>query len=96
VSLSEAEAEACLQGLTLVAEWIRQPTIVEPDYTEDRSQWAVLVDEIKAVRHLLPACSFSHVKTDGNMVARQLARRAIKHSECVVRRCLFPPFHHFY
>jgi hypothetical protein len=47
VSLSEAEAEACLQGLTLVAEWIRQPTIVEPDYTEDRSQWAVLVDEIK-------------------------------------------------
>jgi hypothetical protein len=89
-----------------VAEWIRQPMIVEPDYqelikavkarTEDRSQWAVLVDEIKAVRHLLPACSFSHVKRDGNMVARQLARRVIKHSECVVRRCLLSHFHHFY
>jgi ribonuclease HI len=30
-SAEEAEAEACLQGLKLVAEWIRQPACVEAD-----------------------------------------------------------------
>jgi hypothetical protein len=30
-SIGEADAEACLQGIRLTAEWIRQPTLVEPD-----------------------------------------------------------------
>jgi hypothetical protein len=54
--------------------------------TEVTSRWAGLIHDIKAVSHLLPACSFIHVKTNGNVVAHQLAHRAMQHSECVVRR----------
>jgi hypothetical protein len=30
-SPEEAEAEACVQGIKLVAEWIKEPTVVESD-----------------------------------------------------------------
>jgi hypothetical protein len=49
-SPDEAEAEACLQGIRPIAEWIREPAWVELEYanlikaleqkTETRSVWA--------------------------------------------------------
>jgi hypothetical protein len=57
-SLEEAEAEAGLQGLRLVAEWIKQPTCLEADYLTlikaisasqaPRSVWAGVIVEIRA------------------------------------------------
>jgi ribonuclease HI len=71
-SLEEAEAEACLQGIRLVEERIKQPTVIESDCQllskavesrmTDRSQWIDLVAGIRAVAQLLPAYSFVHVR----------------------------------
>jgi ribonuclease HI len=67
-SPEEAEAEACLQGLQLIAEWIGKPAHVESDCSnlihdlakekDNRSAWAGVLQEIRAAKHLLPACRF--------------------------------------
>jgi hypothetical protein len=100
-SAEEAEAEACLLGVRLTAEWIRQPTCVESDCSnlakalgqemEPRSSWAGILSEIKAAGNLLPACSFSHIHREGNQVAHLLAQKALRRKECVLMRHNMPP-----
>jgi hypothetical protein len=55
--------EACLQGISLVEEWIKQPTVIESDSqllikvvesrTTNRSSWNDLVAGIRAVAQLM-------------------------------------------
>jgi ribonuclease HI len=62
-SPEEAEVEACLQGISLVEEWIKQPTVIESDSqllikvvesrTTNRSSWNDLVAGIRAVAQLM-------------------------------------------
>jgi hypothetical protein len=59
-SPEKAEAEACLHGLRLVTECVRQPVCVEADCVnlihainiegDDRSRWAGVIKEIQAMR----------------------------------------------
>jgi hypothetical protein len=52
-SVEEAEAEACLHGIRLTTEWIRQPTLVEANcatlihalgkVVDSQSQWAGVI-----------------------------------------------------
>jgi ribonuclease HI len=62
-SPEEAEVEACLQGISLAEEWVKQPTIIESDCQlliravesrkTDRSMWNDLVTSITAGAQLL-------------------------------------------
>jgi ribonuclease HI len=82
-SPEEAGAEACLQGIRLVAQWIKQPTHIETDcqtlvkaievLEPDRASWTGLVEEIQAVKNLLPACTFKHIRREDNRAAHLLA-----------------------
>jgi hypothetical protein len=97
-SPEEAEAEACLEGMCLLAvEWIRQhPIYAERDCSglvaalhggdESRARWAGVISEIIGLSRLLPACIFKHVGREANNVAHQLARRALEEYEWVVMR----------
>jgi ribonuclease HI len=101
-SPEQAEAEACLEGLRLTAEWIRQPTWVETDCqnlvndiqrpSNARSRLAGILAEIQAMRNILPECNFRHVRRGSNEVAHGLARRDSIHQECVVMRLNAPSF----
>lgn len=87
-SPEEAEAEACLQGSKLVADWIKEPTVVESDCKtliatlvlplKERAQWSDLIDGIRRVGHLLPACNFCHVRREGNMVAHGFSTSCVE------------------
>jgi hypothetical protein len=99
-----AEAEACLQGLRLIAEQIGKPTYVESDCAnpindlakkeENRSAWAGVLQEIQAASHLLPACRFSRVCREANEVAHTLAQWALRQQHCVVMPLNAPPCVH--
>jgi ribonuclease HI len=94
-SPEEAEAEACLEGMRLVAEWIRQPTCVESDClsltnalnngAEARAGWAG-ISEIQAIGTILPECTFRHIRKDANKVAHSLAQQALSRQGGVVMR----------
>jgi hypothetical protein len=98
-SPEEAEAEAYLQGIRLVAEWIGKPTYAESvcltlvralqEY-EDRSAWAGVIAEIKRVANLLSGCRFNHVRRDANMVAHMLANHALRSQDSAVMRYDMP------
>jgi ribonuclease HI len=95
-SPEEAEAEACLEGIRLAVEWIRQPVCAETDCYglakalqdggQNRARWAGIISGIMALSNLLPACSFGHVRREANQVAHQLGRRALERHEWVVMR----------
>jgi hypothetical protein len=80
------EAEACLQGIRLIAEWIREPTWVESECanlikalekkSKTRSVWVDILAEIKATSNLLHACSFRHIHRETNLVAHLLSQKA--------------------
>jgi hypothetical protein len=99
-SAEQAEAQACLDGIRLAAEWIRQPKCVETDCsnlvnalgrdTEWLASWAGTLGEIKAVNNLLPGCNFKHVGREVNMAAHRLAQRAMANQECVIMRFDMP------
>lgn len=101
-SVVEAEAEACLDGIRLASEWIGQPIQLESDCLllinalnsakTTRSSWEGSTQDIKANASLLPECVFLHVNRDGNQVAHQLARRALRTQEWIVRRHSFPDY----
>jgi hypothetical protein len=96
----QAEAEACLQGIRLVAEWIKQPVCVESDCEnlilaisrkeEDRSRWVGIIKEIQATGDILPGCRFSHIKREANQVAHELCQRALRNQQVVVMRFRVP------
>jgi ribonuclease HI len=92
----QAEAEACLEGLWLAAEWVRQPAWVESDClnlindihqtNSSRSGLLGVLAEIKAVKNILPECHFKHIKRCANEVAHRLAQEAIRNQNCIVMR----------
>jgi hypothetical protein len=99
-SAEEAEAETYLEGVRLVAEWVRQPTCVETDCsnlvialgrdTKRWSTWAGTIGETKATNNLLPGCNFKHISREANMAAHRLAQRAMARHECAVMRYDMP------
>jgi hypothetical protein len=78
--------EAYLDGVRLVAEWVRQPAIVESDCltmidalrqgTDCRRPGMGVLREIHAVCSLLPDFRLEAVKRDANVVAHDLVERA--------------------
>jgi hypothetical protein len=100
-SPEEVEAEACLMGLRLVAEWNLQPTCVEVDCLtlvrsieegkESRANWAGIISTEIRVRAILPGCKFQHVGREANKAAHGLAQRsALRTQESVVMRLNAP------
>jgi ribonuclease HI len=95
-SAEPAEAEACLEGIQLTAEWIRQPTNIKKDCasliqvvwqsTENRSQVVGVIAEIKRISQLLSACSFNHVRREANHVVHGLVQLALGQQRGVVMR----------
>jgi hypothetical protein len=95
-SPEHVEAEACLEGVRLAAEWIRLPTRVESDCktlitglerkNDIRSAWACILAEIQAIGNILPDRNFIHIHRDMNQLAHNLAQKAIRQNECVVMR----------
>lgn len=83
-SAMEAEAEACLEGVRLTAEWVQQQTVVESDCSQlidglrsaapTRASWVGILKDIWAVGALLPEIAFSKIKRDANMIAHNLAQ----------------------
>ncbi|GJN39711.1 hypothetical protein PR202_gb28846 [Eleusine coracana subsp. coracana] len=100
-SVEEAEAEACLEGVRLTAEWVREPAIVEADCStliqslvgtgQTREGWRGIRQEIQAASELLPECMFRKVSRNANRVAHALAKRAMSKGEFVVKRFGYPP-----
>jgi ribonuclease HI len=99
-SAEEAEAEACLEGLRLLVEWIKQPSYLESDCAtlvhalvgneETRSRWAGILSEIHAVKALLPGNQLRHVRREENGVAHWIAKKALRGEECMVLRYDMP------
>jgi hypothetical protein len=95
-SPEEAEAETCLQGIRLVAEWIRLPTQADSECLwlvqalragqDGRSRWEGVIVDIVSASKLLPECTFNHVGRTGNQAAHSLAQRGLRKHECVVMR----------
>jgi hypothetical protein len=95
-SVEEAEAEACLRGIRLTAEWAGQPAIIETDCSTiisslraepgDRASWDGILKDIRAACGLLPNFKFESVKREANKVAHALAQHAMLTKEFVVKR----------
>jgi ribonuclease HI len=91
-----AETEACLQGVRLINEWIKQPTEVEMDCqalvrcltraTRDRAAWAGVVEEIRAACNLLPQFRVMHTYREANRIAHELAKMGLQKQACGVLR----------
>ncbi|OEL37052.1 hypothetical protein BAE44_0001927 [Dichanthelium oligosanthes] len=96
----EAEAMACLEGVQLVREWIRKPTIIESDCacliasllapTADRGRCTYIYQEIKACMILLPKVRIKKVRRECNRVAHELAQLAKRTEHCAVWRVSAP------
>jgi hypothetical protein len=75
-SAEEAEAEACLHGMKLVAERFRHPVCIESDCAvlvkaiskkeDDRSRWTGVIKEIQSMKTLFPGCVFDHSRRQSN------------------------------
>jgi hypothetical protein len=101
-SAEAVEAEACLRGIHLVLEWIRQPTCLESDCLalmkalvsshEQHSEMAGILIEVRAAMQLLPQITIGHVRREANSVAHELAQRTLKYQECVFMRHDVPVF----
>lgn len=99
-SAMEAEAESCLEGVRLVAEWVRQPMVLEADCwhllqelkspTSSRAAWSGVIEDILAVCQLLPGWTISRVKRASNGVAHKLGQLAMQQQERVVWRMKAP------
>jgi ribonuclease HI len=95
-SPKQSEAEACLEGLRLAAEWICQPIWVESDCasliqalgrtTDARSSIFGILSEIQAVKNILPDCKFSHIRRHLNIVAHNLAHESFLKKQSLVMR----------
>jgi hypothetical protein len=99
--VEEVEALACMEGMRLATDWLRQPTMVESDCLglikeirsgeDSRASWVGSIAEIKALSQLLLECSFRHVRRDANQVAHELARLAMRRKQSRVKCFSFPP-----
>jgi hypothetical protein len=79
-SVEEAEAEACLRGIRLTAEWAGQPAIIETDCSTiisslraepgDRASWDGILKDIRAACGLLPNFKFESVKREARSPMR--------------------------
>lgn len=99
-TVEEAEAEALLEGAKLMAEWVRQSTILEADCSmimvalksgqDECALWLGILAEISAVCDLLPGHRLEHANRNANNVAHNLAKLAYERREFVVKRLGFP------
>jgi hypothetical protein len=96
-SPEDVEAVACLEGVRLAKEWIRDlPVLVETGCSNlvqslrgggfERAQWAGILSETIGMSRLLPECTFQQVGRDANQIAHQLAKRTQERQEWVVMR----------
>jgi hypothetical protein len=86
-SPEEAEPEACLEGVRLAKEWIRDlPVLVETDCWSlvhslrgggfERTQWAGILSETIGLSRLLPECTFHQVGRDANQIATSVGKES--------------------
>ena len=89
----EAEAWACLEGLRLAAQWIKQPVIVESDCArmvhamkekEDRSAVSFILLEAGHQARMLSQWKVAKVKRECNLVANDLANLARRNTHTAV------------
>ncbi|CAL4891658.1 unnamed protein product [Urochloa decumbens] len=86
MSVEDAEAAACLEGVKLLSEWSRNPTVIESDChnlvsaltakSDNRASFSNIVKEIKSWLSVFPEVSFSKVGRECNRVAHELAQLA--------------------
>jgi ribonuclease HI len=99
-SPEEAEALACLEGMRVAVDYMRQPLQVESDCMvlinalqspyPDRASWLGTITEIKELSQLFPDCNFNHVRRTGNQAAHALAQLALRRKHGDVLRAGFP------
>ena len=85
VSVEDAEAVACLEGVQLSNEWIRKPLVIESDCNviksllsdaENRASFSNIVKEIKSVMYAIPEVKVCKIGRECNKVAHELAQLA--------------------
>jgi hypothetical protein len=91
-----AEAEACLEGVMLSTQWIRQPLQVELDCQllvealnregENISLLAGVIAEIKRFSLLLLDCRFTHAHRNANQVTAGLTQLGVERRGGTVMR----------
>lgn len=89
LSVEEAEATACLEGVQLAVEWIGKPTVrfsdcfyivkALQDRMVDTTRYSSIINEIKTSMMLLPKVKVSKIGRECNRVAHELARLARAH-----------------
>ena len=90
---AEAEAQACLEGIRLAAQWAQEPIIVETDCArivqameaqEDRSTLSFVIAEAKTQARVLVDWRVAKVKRECNIVAHELAALAWRNTHSAV------------
>lgn len=91
---------ACLEGIRLTVEWIKQPMILESDCANavnmlkngpmDRSLLWHILSEAKAKLNLLPSARIGKINRADNGVAHSLAQLALKSKQSTVWRFQVP------
>lgn len=86
VSVEDAEAMACLEGVQLSNEWIRKPMVIESDChnvvksllsgAENRASFSNIVKEIKFAMSAIPEVKVCKIGRECNKVAHELAQLA--------------------
>ncbi|CAN6252434.1 unnamed protein product [Urochloa humidicola] len=99
-SAEEAEAVACLEGIQLVLEYVKKPTILESDCAAvvssllapsvDRARCSHIIQETRACMELLPGISIKKIRRECNRVAHELAQLAKRTIHCAVWRSSAP------
>jgi len=98
MNAKEVEALACLEGVSLAAEWSRSKAIIESDCSTvvlaacrpgvDKSQLAFIVNDIKYESSLLARVRFQFVRREQNKILmNSRSWRNARHTlQCGVRR----------
>ncbi|CAN6302143.1 unnamed protein product [Urochloa humidicola] len=86
VSVEDAEAAACLEGIQLLSKWFRGPTVIDSDChnvvsalkskSDNRASFANMVKEIKSCLSVFPEVEVCKVGRECNRVAHELAQLA--------------------
>jgi hypothetical protein len=99
-SAEAVEAEACLEGVRLATQWIRQPLQVELDCQlliealnkegENISLLVGVIAKIKGYSLLLLDCRFTHIRRNANQVADGLAQLGVERRGLTMMRFQAP------
>jgi len=102
MNAKEVEALACLEGVSLAAEWSRSKAIIESNCSTvvlavcrpgvDKSQLAFIVNDIKYELSLLAGVRFQFVRREQNEIAHELTQLAKCTSHSAVWHVQVPQF----